>query len=1357
MATWKKIIVSGSSAHLLDVTASNLTQDRLVIAGPGGALQSTNLKYSASLFEFGDAKVSGSIFSGSQFSGSFFGDGTGLTGITAEWDGTHVGNASITGSFAVSGSTGTVVDFTGVDAISGSIFSGSFVGDGSGLTGVAATLGVSGSVGIGFVNLKTGSLSILGTNKQITTNASASIITVGLANDIEISGSLIVTGSLTGSSAKFDYVFVTGSVEATGFSGSFSGSFQGDGSGLTGIAATLSLSGSVGSGSVDLKNSALVITGSANGIITEVSGAQVLVRLDDHVIVNQLTATTASLTGSFTGSFVGDGSRLTGLPISTLGITGSVGSGSVDLLTEDLSILGTPKEIEVLVSGSVVTIGLPDNVEISGSLIVTGSITGSNAKFNYINVPGAVVNDLTASFAMSAETTALNSGASIQVTPATASWILRHGLNTKYPIVAIWDSETDKIIEPDEITSIDYQTIKVDFTEPRAGWANISRAGHVVSGSTLWENIIAGPSGSQVFISDSVLGITGSLEVTNGVSGSFSGSFSGDGSNLTGIATASYALTSSYSLGVDFGNIQNVPEGLISSSAQLANATIPGNLTIEGTLTAEQFYTEYVTSSVIYQSGSTKFGDTADDTHEFTGSIKVSGSVSGSFSGSFVGDGSGLTGIATTLLLSGSEGSGEVDLKAQALLITGSANGIVTSGSGASIHIRLDDHVIVNQLTSASASLSGSFTGSFFGDGSGLTGIAATLAFSGSQGIGSVDLKNSALVITGSANQIVTTASGSEILIGLADHVIVNQLTAATSSLTGSFTGSFVGDGSLLTGIATTFNFSGSEGTGTVDLKTQSLNITGSINGIKTSGSGVDLFINLADHVIVNQLTAATASLTGSFTGSFKGDGAQLTGLVSTLGLSGSVGSGSVDLQTESLTVLGTVNEVSVAVSSSTVTIGLPDNVQISGSLVVSGSVTGSQAFFDYIKVSGSVINDLTASYAMNSHTTALNSGTSVQITPATASWIIYHGLNSKYPIVEIWDSATDRVIEPSQITSINGNTIQVDFTVPVAGWANISRAGHVFSGSVQWESIIAGPSGSQVFISDGTLGITGSLEVTNGVSGSFSGSFQGDGSGLTGIAATLNFSGSQGIGAVDLKTQSLNITGSINGITTSGSGVDLFVSLADHVIVNQLTATTASLTGSFTGSFSGDGSGLTGIAASMYVSASGGGSGSIDLKTGALTVSGSVNEIEVTFNDATNTLTIGLPNDVTITNDLTVQGDLIVNGDTTVINTTQVLVEDKFIILASGSTSPTDGGIIVQSSGSAEGFGFGIDASSERWALQKGMSSPAVTITPDAYVTATQFGAEANQPQYPSYGATGSAFGNIWVSTDTGDIFIWA
>jgi hypothetical protein len=53
------------------------------------------------------------------------------------------------------------------------------------------------------------------------------------------------------------------------------------------------------------------------------------------------------------------------------------------------------------------------------------------------------------------------------------------------------------------------------------------------------------------------------------------------------------------------------------------NATFAGDVTVAGTLTAQEFKTELVSASIIYESGSTKFGDTVDDDHDFTGSLNI--------------------------------------------------------------------------------------------------------------------------------------------------------------------------------------------------------------------------------------------------------------------------------------------------------------------------------------------------------------------------------------------------------------------------------------------------------------------------------------------------------------------------------------------------------------------------------------------------------------------------------------------------------------------------------------------------------------------------------------------------------------
>ena len=68
----------------------------------------------------------------------------------------------------------------------------------------------------------------------------------------------------------------------------------------------------------------------------------------------------------------------------------------------------------------------------------------------------------------------------------------------------------------------------------------------------------------------------------------------------------------------------------------------------------------------------------------------------------------------------------------------------------------------------------------------------------------------------------------------------------------------------------------------------------------------------------------------------------------------------------------------------------------------------------------------------------------------------------------------------------------------------------------------------------------------------------------------------------------------------------------------------------------------------------------------GTLSIDGTDNEVTITGSGSGGdiTITVGLPNDVTIT------GDLTVNGDTTTVNTATLSVEDPLIALATGNTA---------------------------------------------------------------------------------------
>ena len=112
---------------------------------------------------------------------------------------------------------------------------------------------------------------------------------------------------------------------------------------------------------------------------------------------------------------------------------------------------------------------------------------------------------------------------------------------------------------------------------------------------------------------------------------------------------------------------------------------ISENLVVKGTVTAQEFHSEFVSASIIYESGSTKFGDTDDDNHAFTGSVGISGSLvtTGDITANaFIGDGSQLTGLSANSIFTGSV-SASVDLDGNIFTVqSGSDEFLIVSSSG---------------------------------------------------------------------------------------------------------------------------------------------------------------------------------------------------------------------------------------------------------------------------------------------------------------------------------------------------------------------------------------------------------------------------------------------------------------------------------------------------------------------------------------------------------------------------------------------------------------------------------------------------------------------------------------------------
>jgi hypothetical protein len=318
-------------------------------------------------------------------------------------------------------------------------------------------------------------------------------------------------------------------------------------------------------------------------------------------------------------------------------------------------------------------------------------------------------------------------------------------------------------------------------------------------------------------------------------------------------------------------------------------------------------------------------------------------------------------------------------------------------------------------------------------------------------------------------------------------------------------------------------------------------------------------------------------------------------------------------------------------------------------------------------------------------------------------------------------------------------------------------------------------------------------------LTGSFTGSFRGDGSGLTGVSANFPSTPVSSLDPLDkffiqdsADTISKYITytdflGDIAGtnlVADPTSPTSTTLKLANDISITTVTAggsapnnigfigritgsnvigtvesSSYALTSSFatTASFA-----LNAVGGTLNISASaiggqGGGNISINSPT-ALIVSGTLNEIEVSANNGI--LQIGLPNNVTI------GGNLSVTGTTTTVSASSLLVTDKFIILSSGSTNNNDGGIIIQNaitSGTGSGYGFILDGAqgitAPRWGVTSSLRPTANDLTtPDEYMVSAKrvAGAPSNSTP-PTYGGSTKGYGNIHIDETTGDIWIYS
>jgi len=390
----------------------------------------------------------------------------------------------------------------------------------------------------------------------------------------------------------------------------------------------------------------------------------------------------------------------------------------------------------------------------------------------------------------------------------------------------------------------------------------------------------------------------------------------------------------------------------------------------------------------------------------------------------------------------------------------------------------------------------------------------------------------------------------------------------------------------------------------------------------------------------LNNLDVLKAS--GSFSGSFQGE---VLGTMDSASVAVTAQTASVALRANALAPTVTATSASTAIAAQTASIALRANA-LAPTVTATSASTAILAQTASVAIrSNTLAPTATASFADSATTASHTAGTaSIANTATSASYAVLAGAIRSGLTASHADTATSASI------SLLASTLSSTATASIADRAT---------------------SASRAATGDGIF------------SGSFSGSYQGDGSDLTGIATTLTVDGDSGTSPVSLTDDDLQILGTTNEIVTAitkvGTDVKATISLPDDV-------------------------------------------------------------------------TIG--NDITITRDALVQRNLTVRGTASFEATADLNIADRFIGLASGSSTTGDGGINIQQGANGRGEGFGFENSVSRWGVTSSFDPLGNTITPDAFMTVNVSDGSANDPT--AIAARYQKNGNIFIG-NTGDIWIYS
>jgi hypothetical protein len=665
-----KTDVSGAFTSVSSSVSVRLTS----LEAGGGSVPSGTISSSQQITDFGFISSSATI--ASEISGAFTSVSGGLAGRITTLEGTSGGSTDITAlnSFTSSAQS----NLNALNAATSSYLTATSTSSLALKTDVSgAFTEVSGGLAGRITNLELGGGSV----PAGTISSSTQITELGFVNSSQTS-SMVVSASLTAS--FISDAFISASAVRSGFgtatlpSGVLSSSAQ--------IATDISGAFTEVSSSVSTRLTTLETTSGGSTDITALNTFTGSIQSE----VNALKAATSSyITSTQTGSFIlvsqtSSMSVATASYVSPTFISASAaaaGFGSGGGTTTDITALNTftasiQTQVDSLTikTGSYATTGSNTFIGteiVSGSLKVSGSFVSNNLTYPIVDgvFEGQVLQtdsnglltfgNVAAVFEeiYNGEATTLTKGTALYVSGSVGAAPIAYRADASNParmpvtFVAmenIGAGLTGRGITLGLITGIDLTGYPVgedlfvngngtltsvrptgssDIVQPigivtktgTGGQLNVLNPGPV-----LLPNITSG----KIWVGDStnypIEITTSSLSVLSALTASYINP-SALPSGL--VSSSTQTIANLVGTGILSGS-STVPAGTVSSSAQVV-ANLVGQNVVVSSITAEQYVVSssvsYITTS--FSSGSTKFGDDLNDTHQFTGSLSITGSL----------------------------------------------------------------------------------------------------------------------------------------------------------------------------------------------------------------------------------------------------------------------------------------------------------------------------------------------------------------------------------------------------------------------------------------------------------------------------------------------------------------------------------------------------------------------------------------------------------------------------------------------------------------------------------------------------------------------------------------------------------